>query len=93
MSEQSDNLTNICTSSALWVWRPKIIALASKSREITCSGHHMRCHQRIKAVDERGKQQEIPAGDKDRWSMGEIEHETDKCVRETERVGDLKDTA
>jgi hypothetical protein len=53
----------------------------------------MRCHQRIKAVDERGKQQEIPAGDKDRRSMGEIEHETDKCVRETERVGDLKDTA
>ena len=46
----------------------------------------MRCHRRIKAVEERGKQQEIPAGDKDRQSMGEIEHET-------ERVGDLKDTA
>ena len=46
----------------------------------------MRCHRRIKAVEERGKQQEIPAGDKDRQSMGEIEYET-------ERVGDLKDTA
>ena len=53
----------------------------------------MRCHRRIKAVEERGKQQEIPAGDKDRQSMGEIEHETDKSVRETQRVGDLKDTA
>jgi hypothetical protein len=52
----------------------------------------MRCHRRIKAVEERGGKQEIPAGDKDRQSMEEIEHETDKCVRETQRVGDLKGT-